>query len=71
MHLVDVSEFSGRDPAHDFDVIFEELGSFSPSLTEKPLLVAATKVDVCQDASRIEAVRNKAREKGLPFFRDF
>jgi GTP-binding protein len=68
VHLVDVSEFSGRDPAHDFDVILEELGSFSALLTEKPMLVAATKIDVCQDVSRIDAVRNKAREKGLPFF---
>ena len=25
VHLVDVSEFSGRDPAHDFEVILEEL----------------------------------------------
>ncbi len=32
VHLVDTSEFSGRDPAHDFDVILTELGSFSKEM---------------------------------------
>jgi GTPase len=68
VHLVDVSEFSGRDPAHDFDVILDELHSFSEELTGKPMIVAATKIDVCQDHARIDAVRNKARERGFLFF---
>src|SRR5579884_2493083 len=41
VHLVDVSESSGRDPIHDFDVIMEELASFDPRLVEKPMIVAA------------------------------
>jgi len=68
VHLVDVSDFSGRDPAHDFDVILTELASFSADLAAKPMVVAASKVDACQDTSRIEAVKAKAQEHGLPFF---
>src|SRR6478609_499513 len=68
VHLVDVSDFSGRDPAHDFDVIPTELASFSADLAAKPMVVAASKVDACQDTSRIEAVKAKAQEHGLPFF---
>jgi GTP-binding protein len=68
VHLVDVSEFSGRDPAHDFDVILEELASFSPAIAEKPMIVVASKIDVCQDPDRIAAARKKAQLKGLPFF---
>ncbi|MGA8598240.1 MAG: GTPase ObgE [Bryobacteraceae bacterium] len=68
VHLVDVSEFSGRDPARDFDVILDELHSFSEQLTQKPMIVAATKIDVCQDHRRIDAVRGKARARCLPFF---
>src|SRR3989440_8119637 len=68
VHLVDVSDFSGRDPGEDFDVILEELGEFSAELARKAMLVVASKIDACQDPSRIEAVRTKAMEHGLPFY---
>ena len=67
VHLVDVSEMSGRDPAHDFEVILKELRSFDENFAEKPMLVAASKIDVCQDPTRIEAVRKKAEEHGYDF----
>ncbi len=68
VHLVDVSDFSGRDPAHDFDVILEELASFDEALAGKPMIVVANKIDACQDTARIDAVRAKARERKLPFY---
>jgi len=68
VHLVDVSEFSGREPAEDFEVILRELGEFNPELLKRPMLVAASKIDACQDADRIEQVRWKAQERGLPFY---
>jgi GTP-binding protein len=67
IHLVDVSEGSGRDPVHDFHVIMEELASFDPKLVEKPMIVLATKIDVAQDAQRVESLRELAGSKGLPF----
>lgn len=67
VHLVDVSDFSGRDPAHDFEVILEELASFSPQLTDEPMIVVANKIDACQDRSRIEAVKNQAAARQLEF----
>jgi len=67
-HLVDVSESSGRDPVRDFDVVLGELASFSEALTAKPMIVVATKLDVAQDASRVEALRKLADERGLPFY---
>jgi GTPase len=68
VHLVDVSDFTGRDPAHDFDVILTELKSFSEELAAKPMIVVANKIDACQDQGRIDGVRAKAAEHGLPFF---
>ena len=67
-HLVDVSDFTGRDPGNDFDVILNELAKFSEALAAKPMLVVASKIDACQDASRIETVRVRAAERDLPFF---
>src|SRR5216684_1949748 len=37
-HLVDVSEASGRDPVHDFEVVLGELESFSEDLARKPMM---------------------------------
>jgi GTP-binding protein len=66
-HLVDVSEASGRDPVHDFEVVLSELGSFSAELARKPMLVVAAKIDAAQEPARVEALRKMAEEKGLPF----
>ena len=65
VHLIDVSESSGRDPVHDFEVIMDELASVSDDLAHKPMLLVATKMDVAQDPRRIEALEQKATEVGL------
>lgn len=67
-HLVDVSETSGRDPVRDFEVVLHELASFSPELVAKPMLVVATKLDILQDPRRLEALRQLAEQRGLPFY---
>jgi GTP-binding protein len=66
-HLVDVSEATGRDPVNDFQVVMDELASFSAELAAKPMIVVATKMDVAQDPERVEALRNLAAERGLAF----
>jgi GTP-binding protein len=68
VHLVDVSDFTGRDPVQDFEVIRRELDSFSEAMASKPMLVVASKIDACQDRERLEAVRRVADQRGLPFF---
>src|SRR5271169_1851504 len=46
VHLVDVSDSSGRpDVAKDVEVILGELGSFGAHLEEKPMIMAASKID--------------------------
>ena len=67
-HLVDVSEASGRDPVHDFEIVMEELASFSEELAAKPMIVVATKMDSAQDPERVASLRNLAAERGLPYF---
>jgi GTP-binding protein len=67
LHLVDVSEASGREPVHDFEIIMRELASFSEELAAKPMMVIATKLDAAQDSGRIESLRALAEERGLEF----
>ena len=69
LNLIDVSEFSGRDPVDDRRVILEELGGYSEELLRKPMIVAANKIDACQDPARIDALEAHCRQQGLPLFR--
>jgi GTP-binding protein len=69
VHLVDVSEFSARDPLNDFKVILKELESYSEELAKKPMIVVANKIDVAQDADRIQKVKRAAARRKMPFFR--
>jgi GTPase len=68
-HLVDVSETTGRDPVHDFEVVMSELASFSEDLARKPMIVVATKLDAAQVPERVASLEALARERGLPFFK--
>ncbi len=68
VHLVDVSENSGREPVEDFRVVMEELAGFSEDLPKKPMFVVASKVDVAQDPERVESLRALAANEKLPFF---
>lgn len=67
VHLVEVSDFTGRDPVEDFNVVMHELRSFSEELAQKPMLLVASKIDVAQDDSRIHALEQLAAGKNLPF----
>jgi GTPase len=67
-HLVDTSDANDRDPINDFEVIENELRSFSEEIAEKPMVVVATKLDATVDRSRIDKLRAYAEKRGLPFF---
>jgi GTP-binding protein len=69
LHLVDVSEMSGRDPLEDFKIILRELESFSPELAAKPMFVVATKMDAAQDAQRVARLSRSVKRRKLPFFK--
>jgi len=68
LHLVDVSDLSGRDPVHDFEVIVHELAEYSAELARRPMTLVATKLDACQTPERLESLRELAADRGLPFF---
>jgi GTP-binding protein len=69
LHLVDVSEASGRDPVDDFETILKELESFSSEMAAKPMIVVLTKLDVAQDGDRIKRVEAAAAGRGMKTLR--
>jgi GTP-binding protein len=67
LHLVDVSNFSSREPVDDFETILEELRRFDAALAAKPQIVVATKLDALEDPARLAALERHAQSRGLPF----
>jgi GTP-binding protein len=67
VHLIDTSDASDADPIQSFDIISGELRAFSESLTEKPVIVVATKLDATTDRTRLEALREFCSERHLEF----
>ena len=67
VHLVDVSEMSGREPARDFRIILDELASFSEAMLAKPMIVVANKMDAAQDRKRVKTVERLGRRHKMPF----
>jgi GTP-binding protein len=74
VHLVDVSSASGRDPVSDFDVIMCELQLFpgrdaaGERLVDKPLLVAANKIDALDDPERLARLERHLQSIGVPLY---
>ena len=66
-HLIDTSDANADDPVHAFEVINGELTAFSESLTQKPMIVVATKLDATTDRTRLEALRDYCRKQSLEF----
>jgi GTPase len=72
LHLVDVSDASGRpDPVEDFRVINNELANFTSGesehpLAEKPMLVAATKIDAA-NPEKLNKLAAHAKRRRLEF----
>jgi GTPase len=67
VHLVDVSDASGRpDPVEDFKAINQELTSFGNGLDEKPMIVAATKIDAA-NPDKLKKLAAHAKRRKLEF----
>jgi GTP-binding protein len=67
VHLVDVSDASGRtDAVEDFKVINKELDSFGHGLDEKPMIVVATKTDAA-NPEKLKKIATHAKRRRLEF----
>jgi len=68
VHLVDVSDASGRpDVIEDVDVILGELNSFGAHLTEKPMLMVASKIDAA-NKDKLAKLKRYCKTKGLALY---
>ena len=68
VHLLDASELAGPDAERDFRVILAELASFQPALAGKPMLLAASKIDMAGDRQRLRSLESLASRHGLELY---
>lgn len=68
LHLVDISEMSEGDPAENLEKVNKELELYSPELLKKPMAVAATKLDIRGDGSKLTNLEEYCRDKDYDFF---
>jgi GTP-binding protein len=74
VHVVDISSATGRDPVEDYDVITRELALFpgrdaaGERLQDKPVIVAANKMDALDDPSRLERLRAHVQQSDIPLY---
>jgi GTP-binding protein len=66
-HLIDTSDMAEMDPVKAFEIIKGELGAFSETMLDKPMIVVATKLDATTDHAKLEELRAFCTKKGLEF----
>lgn len=68
VHLVDVSDFSGRpDPVQDYEVITHELANFGAGLDSKPTIVVASKMDIA-NKDKLTKLKRYCKRKKLDLY---
>ena len=68
VHVVDVSEASGRDPVDDFETVRREIALYDAALLERRQVVAANKIDVLADRSRLARLSTHVESFGIRLF---
>jgi GTP-binding protein len=67
VHLIDTGDTAEMDPIKAYEIIEGELSAFSESLTQKPRIVVATKLDATTDRRKLEELRDFCGMRGLEF----
>ena len=62
VHVLDMGSEYGRDPLDDYDVILNELEKYNPELLERPMVVAANKMDMEHAKENLERFKEKYPE---------
>lgn len=71
IHLVDTASFDGRDPVEDIEAINRELAAYNPKILDKPMLIAANKIDVPHEEGEedpLERIREKYEPLGYHIY---
>lgn len=68
VHLIDISPFTDRRPAEDYNNVINELRAFNPALLDRPQVLVANKIDLAEDRAALDEVSAIAGREEIPFF---
>ncbi len=68
VHVVDVSGIEGRNPIEDFDIINNELKSFSDIIADKIQIIAENKTDLNMNPELKEQFETEMKKRGYEVF---
>lgn len=68
IHVLDAASSEGRDPKEDFDIINNELFSYSEKLRQRPQIIALNKIDLMPDEKKAEELKSYFEIKGYKTF---
>ncbi len=69
IHVVDAAGSEGRDPKEDFDIVMAELRAYNEEMLSKPMIVAASKMDLTdEDDEDFKAFRSYVEGQGYEVF---
>ena len=68
LHLVDVSQLDLENITKNYDVIMNELREFSAELADKPVVVAANKMELPDSRDLFPEFENALKERGIKVF---
>lgn len=69
LHVIDVSGIEGRNPVEDFNIINNELKSYSEKLSNRTQIIVASKADLIQNEELYNELQRLAEEKGMKIFK--
>ncbi|MCB9602273.1 MAG: GTPase ObgE [Sandaracinus sp.] len=65
LHLITVDPDPERDPVKDYDVLVRELAEFSPTLAERPVIVAVSKTDIPEVVEALPRIQEELAARGV------
>lgn len=68
VHVVDISGSEGRNPVNDFEMINDELKSYSIDLAAKKQIVVGNKTDLADDPACMDTFRKEMESRGYEVF---
>ncbi len=71
LHIVDAASVEGRDPVNDLHAILDELKKYNVEISDRPMVIAANKLDVMNEMERetvVELLREEFEPMGMRIF---
>jgi len=68
VHVVDAAGLEGVDPVESIDKINNEIKKYNEKLLERPMIIAANKMDIIQSEENFKKIKTIYEKKGMSVF---